>query len=314
VDWRWQKALRLHAEGRPLSRIYDDRLIAHALAFLQARERLGGDEYDELALFEHFPSIAEAHALYTATDRYGTAMRWELEARLLATNESIESIAGKIGCGVRDVECYEALFFNVRDRLDRTGYLLHHALGQRAHAMQSENDMELIWKLVAMSGGALALDDVMQVLTPWIVDDPALLREYYRVQNRDVVGRQSIIAAITLRVRDAMSKLQLMELNAKYVEVESKQDGSAGTINDIILDGLQKTLESMPVKVMEATGSVRPSNVLPNGVVLSERQMMEMAIDPNFKIPDAMLNAKFPEPHPRNSGEIEFDELESLGE
>jgi hypothetical protein len=282
--------------------------------YLQARDRCA-DEFDELALFERFPGVAEADALHQATNRSDLATRWELEARLLVANETFESIAAKIGCTVADISCYESLFYNVRDRLDRMGYLLHHALPSRGGASQHDQEVELVWKLVALSGGALALDDVMHVLTRSVVDDPAYLRTYYREQNRDVVGRQSLIAAITLRARDPMFKLQLMDLNAKYVEIETKRDGPAGDDNDYILDGFQKAMSLFRMRVMPQTGDERPPGVLPNGVELRADQLWAMRTDPNFKIPEEMLNAKFPEiRRPDSDSEGGPDESESLGD
>jgi hypothetical protein len=190
----------------------------------------------------------------------------------------------------------ETLFFNVRDRLANTTYLLHHAIGHRVHTGIADADVAMLWKLVALAGGAHALDDVIQVLTPSVVADPTHLRKFYNTQNRDLVGRRSLLAGVTLRVRDPMFKIQLMELHAKYIQIEVQSEGPAGTEDDYLRDSVMDLLRSIPISANTGTG--RASNVLPNGVELRVHDQINQACDLPLTLPEDAENVQFPTARP----------------
>jgi hypothetical protein len=201
---------------------------------------------------------------------------------------------------------YECLFFNVRDRLNNFGYLMHHAIGPRVHTALNENDVELIWKLVALVGGSNLLNNVIQIMTPIVLDDPANARKYHNNQTRDLVGHRALLAAVTLRTRDAMNKLQMMELNAKYFEIESKVDGSVGSTEDYALDGLKQVLASIPISANHVNSGQLPANVLPNGVEVRAADMLKLQLGIPVDLPDGTT----PFPEPRRFGAAEPAEQE----
>jgi hypothetical protein len=293
ASWRWQKATLLKAAGREPDRLRDDAFVATALDFQRALERCR-DPWDELDLAERWPYLLEAYRVYRGTGNVECA-RWELEARLLVSDNSIEDTAAKMGCQAETVQWYERLFFNVRDRLHLAGWLAHHALGRKVHTAPSEADVELVWKLAALGGGVVALEDMMRIVTPSALDDPDFLPRYYREQSREQVARRATIAAWTLRARDPLVKVQLMELQARYAEMEAKLHGPVGGEDDRLLDGLQAVLGHVKLTVATATAARERPCSLPNGAELRAGPLFRAALGAAVDLPDGMAEAKFPE-------------------
>lgn len=253
VDWRYQLAYRLNDHSPLASQWYgDDADIAQARWLLETLELTPTEEVLVEEVYDKHPDIVEAYELYFTTHANAVGMRWEVEARLLCSNETLESIAKKTGHRFATVQWYESVFFNVRDRLENHSYLFHHALGHRGRAGIDEHDIETLWKRAALSGGAHLLDVVMHTFPPVTLDDPEHARRYLDSQNRELVARQALIARLTLGTRDA-PKLKLMAWNAKTVEAENKLEGHAASPDDFLLDGLQRALASITINLPELT-------------------------------------------------------------
>jgi hypothetical protein len=126
-DWRWDRVLRLCARcprpGRCTRR--DDDYIRKARAFYlrwaeqeteQSREQLGMEE----------PALYRAFELYERTPEEPEGALF-LQARLLA-RQPYAQIADALATAPATVEWYEALFFNVADRLQNTDWITMHVL------------------------------------------------------------------------------------------------------------------------------------------------------------------------------------------
>ncbi len=152
VDWRWQKAGLLLDLGLRRLRRRDDAPTREARRFLAALRRCRGDAHRR-RLNERMPGVAAAHALSTDPP----ARRWAVEARLLG-GEPPAAIASKEGTTVEAVTRYEALVFNVSDRLGNRGYIAHAAIGQAAHPGPGVEGLGTFWRLLGFHGGPAILD------------------------------------------------------------------------------------------------------------------------------------------------------------
>jgi hypothetical protein len=150
VDWRWQRAGRLLELGLRWSRRRDDEAIRMAKKYQAGLRRCRG-EADRSRLVCRMPDIGGAVAIVEGEP----ATRAAVEARLLA-GESMEAIACKTALTPRAVALYEALFFNVSDRLENRGYLIH--FGVRLYSTPREPDPSLAWRLFGLLGGPVVLD------------------------------------------------------------------------------------------------------------------------------------------------------------
>lgn len=132
--WRYERIRQLldgRKRKRPSSR-RDDEIIRHAYSFFYQWERatdLGDEEeiYEtRLRLFPRFPGLYYAYQLFSQPDC--NEARIALEARLLARQDD-EKIANSLDLIPETLPWYEAMFFNVRDRLDKPDYIVRTVLG-----------------------------------------------------------------------------------------------------------------------------------------------------------------------------------------
>jgi hypothetical protein len=106
---------------------------------------------DRESLERKMPDVAGAIAIHEGEP----TTRWAVEARLIA-GEPIEAIARKTALTPRAVATFEALFFNVSDKLENRGYLIHIAV--KLYPTPKEPDLGLVWRLFGLLGGPVVLD------------------------------------------------------------------------------------------------------------------------------------------------------------
>jgi hypothetical protein len=155
-DHRWRRAASLAGAGLSPAPADDDPWVARAAAFLAALGRCP-DEPARRAPADQTPAVSRAHALFTAEP---PQLRWAVEARVLA-RESAAEIARKCGLPEEAVAAYEALFFDVRDRLDADTWVACQVVGPKAFAGLTGDDLGVWWKLVGYTYGPVALDALL---------------------------------------------------------------------------------------------------------------------------------------------------------
>jgi hypothetical protein len=72
--------------------------------------------------------------------------------------ETDREIAFRTGCGEDAITVFEALFFNVREKLIYRDYILNPVLAQSITQGLTDRQHDLLWKLVAYAFGPYALD------------------------------------------------------------------------------------------------------------------------------------------------------------
>jgi len=124
LAWRYERAQSLVSDGRYCLRHRDDQLTQRAVHFLRALRRCPPErQSDKLA--RDYPNIYAAYRL----SEEGGPKRLEMEARLLARQSPVE-IADLVGLPVAVVDMYEALFFQVMDRLAGRDWITVRAIGR----------------------------------------------------------------------------------------------------------------------------------------------------------------------------------------
>lgn len=150
-EWLWDLAGDVAESDEALPPSLLDPTFAEVVRFRRgyARQRSAADL---AVLSQMHPNLIRAFAIYF---RDGLP-RWTLEARLLARQPSVE-IAAVMKIAVRVVDTYEAVFFNVNDRLEDAGWILHKAIPEYDERL-IERDVLTVLKLVGFYGGPRALD------------------------------------------------------------------------------------------------------------------------------------------------------------
>ena len=140
------------AQGALVPDAWIDEHIQEARDFqlLLADASEAGLEY----MAEWMPGMFTAHSLYHGGP---DPVRFEVDARILA-KEPFDSIAKKCHLSVPAITAYEALFFNVLDRLEATSYIAHTVIGPKLHEGLTPSDIDVLWKFYGYHGGSLVLD------------------------------------------------------------------------------------------------------------------------------------------------------------
>jgi hypothetical protein len=193
-EWRWSRAVWLHANQRRICR-RDDARVRQAVRF--ARELLRGDnKVARERLSFRYPAFFAAHALYVAEP---TWRRWELEARLL-TCEPFGEVAGPMRMGDEVVAIYHDIFFDVRTRLKATDWVWSHVLGREARVGMAESDVGRLLKLYGYHGDTVVLDSLVDFYRdpPIVPERPELLdpKGFGELCNKLII-ESSILGRVT---------------------------------------------------------------------------------------------------------------------
>lgn len=223
--WRWQVAQHLADRNDPMQLPWSDPWIEQAVEYLQcgliSAEALR-EEADPVWLPIHLAAY-----LHNAGSGH---LRHELEARLLTAADA-RQIAAMCGLAPELVEAYEALFFDVRDRLRHRSYIFHQVIGSRLYTGFDPNESDVLWKLIAFQGGNVALDAILDLT--WQTDRPKRLdqiSEYFAEHAEAVISRQLLLASLALQtaeltIRDLRQLMNLLDELGRSARDHVELDG-----------------------------------------------------------------------------------------
>jgi hypothetical protein len=254
-DWRWLRAQDAAHGGPPATVRWDGptstTLIRRATRFYKALQLCDSDER-QMKLAEQTPIIFWAQYLY---DQPEHPMRWSAEARILA-GETDREIASRIGCGEEIIQIYEALFFNVRDKLNRKDYIFNVVLRGAVSRGLHEREKDLLWKLVAYTGGSYMLDAIINPLVnPHWVTNPDDISAFLQDVAINVIKKKAAIAALCVPI-NSQTEMKLIKALGKFVKIERSADRQ-GKATDQIIQGIGAMLDSLPFRV----GSTKAAKV-----------------------------------------------------
>ena len=148
-DWRWRRANWRFASGSRRGERHDDDWIRRAMRYFTTfrREACGRRPYR--------PEPDLPHAWHLAWFR--DWRRAELEARVLA-DQSIGEISSTMGVPFGVISAFEALFFDVRPRLEESSWIIYEVIGLRPEGPLQPQDVLAAWKYLGFLHGAPTLD------------------------------------------------------------------------------------------------------------------------------------------------------------
>jgi hypothetical protein len=297
-DWRWLRAQHI-AHGGPPATVRRDgatstTLILWAARFSKAWQGCAEDEQSLMKLAWQMPALFWAHYLY---DQPHNPARWSVEARILAGETDLE-IARRIGCGVEIIEIYEALFFNVRDKLDRKDYILHTVLKDAVLRGLDERDKDLLWKFVAYTCGSNVLNAVINPLVkPQWVDSPEDIPAFIQDTTTNVIKKKAAVAALCVPINDK-TEMKLIKAFGKFEKLERSSD-SQGKATDQITQGIGAMLENLPFRVRSMKAAKAQAGPLSeyDRTPVELRQDEFMCVAAGYSLPREKLfkQLKFPE-------------------
>jgi hypothetical protein len=218
-DFRWLRASHLSENGGRLHRKWDDRWIRRARDFLRQLNRLKRDlNHPRLARLD--PAILGAYRVRFDNDE---RFRWQLEARVVG-EQPIAQIAERTGPPVDVIDAYESLFFDVRDSLDATDWVATFVLGPRLYEGFGEQDIDLVWKLVAYGFGYYGLEALLET----VYGEPPVIGLGGTELGAEVAaGFRRAVALRSVPITEATAPL-LIRLHQRLWEIE--REATSGSI------------------------------------------------------------------------------------
>jgi hypothetical protein len=294
TDWRWRRACHIIEGGpRATARLDGDagaKWIRRAVKFRKMLDKCDAKSHYRLAEFD--PVMFWA---YTMFDRPERRLRWTIEARILA-RQTDKEIADEVASSPETIEAYEAVFFNVRDRLDRKEYILHVVLSEAGQNCRA-SAYDVVWKLFAYCGGPLVLERLLEpvarAVPPKNPDEvPAALGN----AAGDNLKKNAAIAAVVLPVNSRTAPV-LVHTLVRLTKLE-RNLGTDSQANEQLLANINAMLGSMPFGVGTREED-RCGGLLgqfdERGIELHSDEMMLAAAGIDFPGQDTLLTLAFPD-------------------
>lgn len=262
-DWRWEKAKLLRQDARHNSRTLDDKLISDLMRFQDRLEEAEG-VWDKYRLLRQYPQLTAVWEIREHEAAGQKGVKAELEARILS-GAKLDAISQRLSISVDTIELYEKVFFNVLDRLSNRGFIAHNVFGRAIQAPINEREYELLWKLFSYSGGPGVLDAVIDGwVDPKRAEIAAEAPEFFDRQASHLMRKRACIAALTIQPHDAYTKAQVLEVYARYRELEQQIEG--GAPRNTILLNLRTMLENLPwgQDLLDNPAAMRASRIVSN--------------------------------------------------
>lgn len=298
VNWRWERAriMREANKERSLGTRTTDEYVLAAYNF-QKKLFKCKDEVDRYELMDSDPDLFGAYLIYHRNDpQERNPARFAIEARLLSDQPDFE-IAQKLGTSAGVIHTYEKLFFNVRDKLQNSDYVMTCVMSPAVHAGMTDRDYDLLWKLFGYLYGPVALDTFVTSTsrkfrpTSFAEVDAALAEDV-----RSSLQRKVAIVARTFTI-NPFSQSELLNTYARFLELE--KDSGNEKSRDVILQNVQVMLDKLPVRV----GNVNVSqpeliNKYDSGAIEMCTNELLAASDGEDIMPTDVADLKFPEVKP----------------
>lgn len=227
LDWQLQLARQIVEHDLPQPRHRDHPALGVAVLFLRADARCRSDR-DRARLQERLPALLEARRLAEED----APLAWEVRARVLA-GQTDDEIAGRCGVSPDTIHLYEALHFNVRDRLDAPDWVASRVIGPGLWRGFTGEEMGKLWMAVGFYGGPLALDAVIEAtLENGVVSLPKPGGRRCSSSARDILRQKVLLAvgALTLPADAPLGKLGLLNCNTRRSKTSPKRANATQSI------------------------------------------------------------------------------------
>lgn len=280
TSWRYNRVLELADRQRVLPcAVYDDELVREARDFFILRR--AASRGDQLGYNKAICKNPGMHYAFQLFERYDSEARRHIESRLLArqSDAEIAAVSAMLPSGI---DIYERLFFNVRDRLTCSDWIVRQAIAPSNDAYQTSDPLknhELSMKFFAYFAGPVALN---AIITGWcgsdFAKDRAELLDLYDYQYKFSLRRKSTTAANSFEV-NKYNVMQLFELHQRLMESENANgnDKNKTDIADNILGMLNEiewTVGSIDVKTHESSGVMQEFDEM--AAELRDHEMMAL--------------------------------------
>lgn len=177
LTWRYDRAQELVREGkRPVAG--EDAELVRCRRFLANWHEMDADE--RITLFPENPGLWYAHDIFNADDY---SLKVAIETRLLAGQDDA-TIAKEVNTIPEAIAAYEAIFYNVRDRLTSRDWVQRTAIYPAMVRGNDDAGFEFSAKLFGYFGGPIVADEFLHLCDA--SDRPSDIRDVSRYWERQL--------------------------------------------------------------------------------------------------------------------------------
>ena len=250
LTWRWDRARHLVGANRNYSRRTDDEQTGKAMHYLRDLRRCHSERQLE-RLGSHDPDLHLARQLHEA----GCNTALEVQARLLA-RQSVAEIAHFTSVPVSTVATYEALFFNVVDKLHARDWVTTTAIGWLKYDPAMGRSHATLLRAYAYHGGVHVLDAMLPYLLGNKLSEKPLSGATPEARLDHVIRLAIEIDTLPWDVASTQKlfkmRLQLSETSQNTASRQPKPAATAGNVDEILEAVASTALDAVPAAVQPA--------------------------------------------------------------
>jgi hypothetical protein len=208
----------------------------------------------------------------------------------------VEDIERKRQFAPGSVATYEQLFFNVLDRLDNRGYIVHQVIagGVPLDRALEAGDDATIWKLYGYARGVEMLEAVLYGFSDWHhLKGSERVADVWAEDYRASIRQKAALAARTMPV-NARTAGRLIELQAQLARAGEQAGGGEQTRLQANIEALFSTLKLTVARPSEGPG-IEAHNEMCAGLRAGEMLAAAMGRPPDM---DRLRSLEFP-PQPQ---------------
>lgn len=268
--WRYDRVQRRMADGKPLHPQRDDQYTHILRRFYQAKRKLQAqienpeDLKDELCA--RFTYVWNADNIFQLGSDH--RVRYELEANILS-RRSVKEIATKCQVEPQTVQFYEAMFFNVVDKLDARSYIAGTVLGPAFMAGLSSKSLELTAKYFGYFAGPHVLDHILDAFTNEInpPHEPSEISQWLDRQFRSRIRTSAMIGITFMDPKDYNIRT-LLEGFQSLLSLSNREQSQTGDDN-VLNRAIQTFVNLSPVPLGDDADRLpaRPGLIYGDGAV-----------------------------------------------
>ena len=176
----------------------------------------------------------------------GPGTRWFVEAGLMDRKLELDGIAAELGMNVGVLRAYEALFFDVRNRLKSPIFVHGRLLGPMAVSGTGRFDCDLLWKAYSYYKGIAAL---FKVVTMGHIDEAEYLEICSLVKAE--ISKQAWRGVAARRLNDVTTHEAVQEHTALQEGAKPEKDDTV-----VASEGLGRMLKCIAPTLIPSVGEV----------------------------------------------------------
>lgn len=294
-NWRWERARTVRESKGKIHRAFKDDPLCNLAYKFQVKLLSCKDDVDRWNVMEEYPDLYAAYLIHRRGDNEERhPMRYAIEARILA-GQSDEEIAECFGISSDIIKYYEKVFFNVREKLNNSDYIMTCVIGPSVQAGLSDRDYDLLWKLFGYLYGPTVLNSFITTTSrryrPETQNeiDAALADD-----TRSAIQRKVAVVARTFSI-NPFSQSELLNIYARFIEVEKDAGSDKG--HDVILQNIQVMLDKLPFRGSDddPTGNKKLLSYDSGGVELNTNELLATSLGYDIDSHKEIEELKFPE-------------------